>query len=116
MLKLPPEKSKIAARTYAEGMFDFDSRLKYAFSGDGSTWAVEVGLFADYPDAGIDRQSGCMAFTNEVMLYFYKPVVDRVIELIQNQLTVATIYRPRTRVKVSCRDLASAQEYVLQWP
>ena len=99
MLKLP-EGSKIAARTYAKGIIDFDSRIKHAFSDDGSTWAVEVDLFADYPDAGIDRESGCMAVTNEVMLSFYEPAVNRVIELISDQLTSAAKYHPRTRVKV----------------
>ncbi|KXX77095.1 Kinesin light chain 1 [Madurella mycetomatis] len=99
MLKLPKEESKLVARTYAKGIVDFEYRIKHAFSDDGSTWAVKVGLFADYPDAGIDRESGCMAVTNEVMLSCYKPVVDRVIELISDQLTSAAKYHPRTRVK-----------------
>ena len=108
------EEPEVAARTYAKGCIDFDSRLKYVFSGDRSTWAVEVGLFADYPDVGIDRESGCMAITNEVMLSVYKPVVDRVVELIRDQLRSAAKHHPRTPVKVRCRDLGSAQGYVLQ--
>jgi len=99
MLKLPPS-SKIAARTYAKGILDFDSRIKHAFSGDGSTWAFKVGLSADYPDAGIDRESGCMAVTDEVMLSCYDPVMNRVIGLIRDQLANAAQRHPKTRVKV----------------
>lgn len=96
MLKLPPS-SKIAARTYAKGILDFDSRIKHAFSGDGSTWAFKVGLSADYPDAGIDRESGCMAVTNEAMLSCYDPVMNQVIGLIRDQLANA---HPKAQVKV----------------
>ncbi|KAK3293689.1 uncharacterized protein B0H64DRAFT_218475 [Chaetomium fimeti] len=98
MLKLP-KGSKVAARTYAKGMVDFNSRIKHTFSGDGSTWAVQVGLEADFPDAGIDRESGCMSVTNEVMLSFYDPVVNVVIELISDQLATVARHHPTTRVK-----------------
>jgi hypothetical protein len=96
-----PEGSKIAGRAYLKGMADFDTRIKHAFSGDGSTWAVDVGLFAHNPDAGIDVESGCMAVTNEDMLSCYDPVVNRVIELISDQLKTAESHYPRTRVEVS---------------
>lgn len=111
ILKLP-EGSRIAGRTYAKGILDFESRIKHAFSDDGSTWAVKVGLFADYPDAGIDRESGCMAVTNDAMLSCYKPVVDRVTELISDQLASAAEYHPRTRVKVRWQNVRSAPGYV----
>jgi hypothetical protein len=99
MLKFA-EDSKTAGRIYAKAIMDFDSRIKHAFSNDGSTWAVEVGVFADYPDAGIDGGSGSMAVTNEDMLACYEPPVNRVIELISDQLTSAAKSHPRTRVKV----------------
>ncbi|KAH6848057.1 hypothetical protein B0I37DRAFT_156498 [Chaetomium sp. MPI-CAGE-AT-0009] len=88
-----------AWHAYAKGVIDFNSRIKHAFNDDGSTWAVNVGLFADYPDAGIDEKSGCMAVTNEDMLSCYKPVAYRVIQLISDQLTAVTMYHPRARVK-----------------
>lgn len=81
-------------------MIDFDSRIKDAFSDDGSKWAVEVGLFADYPDAGIDSESGSMSITNEDMRSLYQPVVDRVIELMMDQLASVKKQHPRKRVKV----------------
>ncbi len=95
-----PEGSKTAARTYAKGIIDFQSRIKHAFSDDGSTWAVTVGVFADFTDAGIDEESGCMAVTNKVMRACFEPVVNRVIELIREQLTSAAEDHPRTPVKV----------------
>lgn len=98
-LKLP-EGSKTAGRTYAKGMIDFHTRIKHSFSDDGSTWAVDVGLFADYPDAGIDRESGCMAITNQTMLACYDPPVNRVIELMMDQLASVRKQHPGTRVKV----------------
>lgn len=99
LLKLP-EGSKTALRTYSKGMLDFDSRIKHTFIDDGSTWAVKVGLHADYPHAGIDSESGCMAVANDVVLQCYKPVVNRVIGLIQEQLASAATYQPRMRLKV----------------
>lgn len=110
-MKLPDE-SKTAARTYAKGIVDYHSRIKYAFSDDGSTWAVNVGLFADYPDAGVDSQSGCMAVTNEVMLRCYDPAVSRANLLIAEQLKSAASNHPGTVVKVRPRDLGCTQEYL----
>jgi hypothetical protein len=81
-------------------MTDFETRIKAGFSDDGSIWAVAVGLFADYPDAGIDGESGCMSVTNKAMRSLYQPVVDRVIELMMDQLASVRKQHPRTRVKV----------------
>ncbi|KAH6622583.1 hypothetical protein F5144DRAFT_622756 [Chaetomium tenue] len=91
--------SKIAGRIYAKGIIDFNTRIKHSFSDDGSTWAVNVGLSVDYPDVGIDRESGCMAVTNKLMRACFNPPVDRVIELITDQLSSVRKQHPGTSVK-----------------
>ena len=47
-------------------------------------WAVDVGIEAEFPEAGIEE--GYMTFTNEEILQCFEPVVNRILELVRNQI------------------------------
>lgn len=79
-----PDGSKTAGRVYAKGIVDFDSRIKSDFRNNGQKWAVDVGIEAEFPEADIEE--GYMVFNNEEILICFEPVVDRILELIRNQI------------------------------
>jgi hypothetical protein len=62
-----PDGSKTAGKVYAKCIMDFENRIK-----------------ADFPDAGIEE--GYMTFTNEEILQCFEPVVNRILELVRNQI------------------------------
>lgn len=79
-----PDGSRTAGRVYAKCIMDFENRIKADFRNNGQKWAVDVGIESDYPEAGIEE--GFMTFTNEEILQCFEPVVNRILELIRNQI------------------------------
>ena len=63
---------------------EFDNRIKYEFRNNGQKWAVDVGIEAEIPEADINE--GYMVWTNEEILQCFEPVVNRILELTQNQI------------------------------
>jgi hypothetical protein len=55
-----PDGSRIAGKVYAKCIMDFENRIKADFRNNGQKWAVDVGIEADFPDAGIEE--GYMMF------------------------------------------------------
>ncbi|KAL1953029.1 hypothetical protein VTO42DRAFT_3757 [Malbranchea cinnamomea] len=79
-----PDGSRTAGKVYAKCIMDFENRIKADFRNNGQKWAVDVGIEADFPEAGIEE--GYMTFTNEEILQCFEPVVNRIIELVRNQI------------------------------
>ena len=79
-----PDGSKTAGKVYARCILDFAERIRYIFNNDGRSWNVDVGIEAEFPDAGLE--GGYMTFKNADILACLEPPVDRIIELIQEQL------------------------------
>lgn len=79
-----PDGSKTAGKVYAKCIMDFENRIKADFRNNGQKWAVDVGIEAEFPEAGIEE--GYMTFTNEEILQCFEPVVNRILELVRNQI------------------------------
>lgn len=79
-----PDGSRTAGRVYAKCIMDFENRIKADFRNSGQRWAVDVGIEAEFPEAGIEE--GYMNFTNEEILQCFDPVVNRILELVRNQI------------------------------
>ena len=79
-----PDGSRTAGRVYAKCIMDFENRIKADFRNNGQKWAVDVGIEAEFPEAGIEE--GYMTFTNEEILQCFEPVVNRILELVRNQI------------------------------
>ncbi|KAK4997532.1 hypothetical protein LTR28_013951, partial [Elasticomyces elasticus] len=79
-----PDGSKVAGKVYAKCIMDFENRIKADFRNNSQKWAVDVGIEAEFPDAGIEE--GYMTFTNEEILQCFEPVVNRILELVRNQI------------------------------
>ena len=80
-----PDGSKTAGKVYAKCIMDFENRIKADFRNNGQKWMVDVGIEAEFPEAAIEE--GYMAFTNEEVLQCFEPVVNRILELVRNQIT-----------------------------
>lgn len=78
------EGSRIASKVHMKCVHDFETRIKADFRNNGNTWAIDVGLDKDYPEAGIVE--GYMMFTDGEILECFEPVVERVTELVRNQV------------------------------
>jgi hypothetical protein len=76
--------SRTAGKVYAKCITDFENRIKADFHNNGQKWAVDVGIKANFPDAGIEE--GYMTFTNKEILQCFEPVVNRILELVRNQI------------------------------
>lgn len=92
-----PDGSRTAGRVYAKCIMDFENRIKADFRNNGQKWAVDVGVEADFPEAGIE--DGYMTFTNEEILQCFEPVVNRVIELVRNQIIAIQAQNRSLQVK-----------------
>jgi hypothetical protein len=84
-------KFQVSGRVYAKCINDFENSIKTDFRNNGQKWAVDVGMWstdvsmeARFLEAGIEE--GYMMFTNEEILECFKPVVNRIVELVQNQI------------------------------
>lgn len=93
-----PDGSRTAGRVYAKCIMDFENRIKADFRNNGQKWAVDVGIEADYPDAGIEE--GYMTFTNEEILQCFEPVVNRILELVRNQIIAIQAQNRLLQVRV----------------
>lgn len=92
-----PDNSRIAGKVYTKNVMDFENRIKSDFQNkNGQKWAVDVGVDINYPEAGIDE--GYMVWTNEEILACFEPVVRRIIDLINNQ--ISDILQKKERLKV----------------
>jgi hypothetical protein len=79
-----PAGSRTANRVYAKCIMDFENRIKHDFTNNGQKWAVDVGIEAEFPDADIEE--GYMMFTNGEIFSCFEPVINRIFELIRNQI------------------------------
>ena len=88
--------SRTAGRVYARCIMDFESRIKRDFQNNGQKWAVDVGIEAQFPEAGIE--DSYMVFTNQEILTQFKPVRDRTLALITQEVEYVTNQRERVDV------------------
>jgi hypothetical protein len=83
-----PEESELAAKVYAKNMKDFEYFIKVKFRKNGQKWVTDVGFEEEeleYPGANIEE--GYMSWTNDEIFGCFDPVCNRVVELINNQIT-----------------------------
>ncbi|RKF55635.1 Heat shock 70 kDa protein 12A [Golovinomyces cichoracearum] len=106
-----PDGSKTAGRVYAKCIMDFENRIKADFRNNNQKWAVDVGIEAEFPEAGIEE--GYMTFTNEEILQCFEPVVNRILELVRNQI-VAIQAQNRILQNVLVVGGFGASEYLFQ--
>ncbi|KAI9730180.1 MAG: hypothetical protein M1818_008274 [Claussenomyces sp. TS43310] len=106
-----PEGSRTAGRVYAKCIMDFENRVKADFRNNNQKWAVDVGIEAEFPEAGIE--DGFMTFTNEEILQCFEPVVNRILELVRNQI-IAIQAQNRTLQYVLVVGGFGASEYLFQ--
>ncbi|RAK78347.1 Hsp70 family protein [Aspergillus fijiensis CBS 313.89] len=106
-----PDGSRTAGKVYAKCIMDFENRIKADFRNNGQKWAVDVGIEADFPDAGIEE--GYMTFTNEEILQCFEPVVNRILELVRNQI-IAIQAQNRSLQNVLVVGGFGASEYLFQ--
>ncbi|KAI1002857.1 hypothetical protein K3495_g5344 [Podosphaera aphanis] len=106
-----PDGSKTAGRVYAKCIMDFENRIKADFRNNNQKWAVDVGIEAEFPEAGIEE--GYMTFTNEEILQCFEPVVNRILELVRNQI-IAIQAQNRVLQNVLVVGGFGASEYLFQ--
>ncbi|OSS48940.1 hypothetical protein B5807_07018 [Epicoccum nigrum] len=106
-----PDGSKTAGKVYAKCIMDFENRIKADFRNNGQKWAVDVGIEAEFPEAGIE--DGYMTFTNEEILQCFEPVVNRILELVRNQI-IAIQAQNRSLQNVLVVGGFGASEYLFQ--
>ncbi|KAF1986767.1 actin-like ATPase domain-containing protein [Aulographum hederae CBS 113979] len=106
-----PDGSRTAGKVYAKCIMDFENRIKADFRNNGQKWAVDVGIEAEFPDAGIEE--GYMTFTNEEILQCFEPVVNRILELVRNQI-IAIQAQNRPLQNVLVVGGFGASEYLFQ--
>ncbi|KAK2628111.1 hypothetical protein QTJ16_002757 [Diplocarpon rosae] len=106
-----PDGSKTAGRVYAKCIMDFENRIKADFRNNNQKWAVDVGIEAEFPEAGIEE--GYMTFTNEEILQCFEPVVNRILELVRNQI-IAIQAQNRSLQNVLVVGGFGASEYLFQ--
>jgi hypothetical protein len=95
-----PDGSKTAGKVYAKCIMDFENRIKADFRNNGQKWAVDVGIEAEFPEAGIEE--GYMTFTNEEILQCFEPVVNRILELVRNQIIAIQAQNRALQVRLCC--------------
>jgi hypothetical protein len=96
-----PDGSRTAGKVYAKCIMDFENRIKADFRNNGQKWAVDVGIEADFPEAAIEE--GYMTFTNEEILQCFEPVVNRILELVRNQIIAIQAQNRSLQVGLSLR-------------
>ena len=93
-----PDGSRTAGKVYAKCIMDFENRIKADFRNNGQKWAVDVGIEAEFPEAGIEE--GYMTFTNEEILQCFEPVVNRILELVRNQIIAIQAQNRSLQVRI----------------
>jgi hypothetical protein len=99
------------SRVYAKCIIDFENRIKTDFRNNNKKWAVDLGIEAEFPEAGIEE--GYMTFTNEEILQCFEPVVNRILELVRKQI-IAIQAQNRTLQNVLVVGGFGASEYLFQ--
>ncbi|CRG89013.1 hypothetical protein PISL3812_06048 [Talaromyces islandicus] len=84
--KIKKTKLPRLGRVFVKSTRDFEDRIRFEFCNNGQEWQVDVGLELDFPEA--DIEDGCITFTNEEIMQCFAPVIDRISELIRNQISV----------------------------
>ncbi|KAF2261817.1 actin-like ATPase domain-containing protein [Lojkania enalia] len=107
-----PDGSKTAGKVYAKCIMDFENRIKADFRNNGQKWAVDVGIEAEFPEAGIEE--GYMTFTNEEILQCFEPVVNRILELVRNQIIAIQAQNRSLQQNVLVVGGFGASEYLFQ--
>ena len=97
-LKYTRLSAETAGKFYAKCIMDFENRIKSDFRNNGQKWAVDVGIEAEFPEAGIEE--GYMTFTNEEILQCFEPVVNRILELVRNQIIAIQAQNRTLQVKI----------------
>lgn len=105
-----PDGSKTAGKVYAKCIMDFENRIKADFRNNGQKWAVDVGIEAEFPEAGIEE--GYMTFTNEEILQCFEPVVNRILELVRNQIIAIQAQNRSLQVRTRKTVLRYDADYV----
>ena len=95
-----PDGSRTAGKVYRRCIMDFDNRIKAGFGNYGHEWIVDVGLESQFPEAGIEN--GYMTFTNNEILQCFEPVVNRVLDLVRNQIIVISLLDLPLQVRIPC--------------
>ena len=95
-----PDGSRVAGRVYAKCFVDFENRIKADFRNNGQTWAIDVGIQVDYPEASIE--DGYMMFTNEEIFHCFEPVVNRILELVRSQIIAIQAQHGSLQVGAFC--------------
>ena len=98
-----PDGSRTAGKVYAKCIMDFENRIKADFRNNGQKWAVDVGIEAEFPEAGIEE--GYMTFTNEEILQCFEPVVNRILELVRNQIIAIQAQNRALQVRLENQEL-----------
>ena len=109
-----PDGSKTAGKVYAKCIMDFENRIKADFRNNGQKWAVDVGIEAEFPEAGIEE--GYMTFTNEEILQCFEPVVNRILELVRNQIIAIQAQNRILQVSSPCPPHAKSTDHVSECP
>lgn len=109
-----PDGSKTAGKVYAKCIMDFENRIKADFRNNGQKWAVDVGIEAEFPEAGIEE--GYMTFTNEEILQCFEPVVNRILELVRNQIIAIQAQNRILQVSSRCAYHAAKTVLIVFFP
>jgi hypothetical protein len=89
-----PDGLRPVSRIYAKCVIYFENVIKAGFRNNGQKWAVDVGF-------GTGIEDGYMIFTNEDILQCFEPVVNRILELVRNQ--IVAIQAQKRNLQVSPR-------------
>jgi hypothetical protein len=87
-MKLPAG-SREAQKVFDKNVMAFENYIKASFRNRGQIdqkWAVDVDLDGEYPEV----EEGYMIWTGDEILSCFEPVVDRIIELVKDQISFVT--------------------------
>lgn len=84
-----------AASIYRKCMTDFVNRLKAEITYGHDTWEVEVGTEYDHPEA--DITDGYMTFHYKEINSCFEPVLNRILQLIEEQISIIGSRNPRLK-------------------
>ena len=63
---------------------DFENQIKGNFRNNGQQFFVDVGIEAEFPEVPI--KEGHIIFSNEEVFQCFEPVINRIVELVQDQI------------------------------
>lgn len=92
--------SKTVGRIYAECIMDFENRIRLDFKNSGQKRVVDIGVEVEFPDLGLE--DGYMVVTNDEILACFDPVINRILELVGDQITAVQSKNKVLQVCTSC--------------